>query len=64
MSSALVVAVISGMALASIASYQPTTSSTQTVMASKVDLITPFHVHHLKLEKCALEDCSDTPQNL
>jgi len=41
---------------------QSSTGTTQVAMNMKTDLLPRPHAHALKLQQCALDDCSDTPQ--
>ena len=62
----IISALLAAFALTGFASLLPAAQTAQgtssAVIATKVDFITPTRAHHLKLEQCAVEDCSDTPQ--
>ncbi len=63
-------AIVIGSAATAIANVNPGTraipmSETGTSIAYKTSqpaLVTALNDYHVKLQKCALEDCSDTPQ--
>ena len=60
---AILTVLLVGFALTGFASLLPAAQNNgNTLVAAKVDLIAQAHPHRLILQKCALEDCSDTPQ--
>jgi hypothetical protein len=68
----LFLAIIAGTAATAIASVNPSANSVATVQSSGSSTVYKTSVdtlalnvpaHHVVLEQCAVEDCSDTPQN-